>query len=154
MQLSQQQLGGLFFLVLSAVYGYFVQDIQLFAGAEFEPFTPRTLPKILSFLGICFSLFIIFTGRRTGDTSAKLESRAQVVLLLIAMLVYGLFVDWLGFLLATIIFLGASFRIMGEKNKRRAWSVAIIFSVLFWALLTQLLDVYLEPGAIWRAFMV
>ncbi|WP_432453752.1 tripartite tricarboxylate transporter TctB family protein [Agarivorans sp. QJM3NY_29] len=152
MQLSNQRIGGLVFLLLSLFYGYFSYDIQLFAGAEFEPFTPRTLPQFLAISGLVCSLALIIGGGQDLLTSLKHTQWQAVTKLLAVMFAYGWFVNWLGFVLATIFFLVLSFRLMGETKHKKAIMVAVIFTLVFWALLTQILDIYLEPGQLWHWF--
>jgi putative tricarboxylic transport membrane protein len=59
---------------------------------------------------------------------------------------YGLSLDWIGFLLATILFLMGGFYILGERRWKILLSVSIGFVVVFWYSLTQLLEIYLAPG--------
>ncbi|BEU04346.1 hypothetical protein OAG1_31460 [Agarivorans sp. OAG1] len=152
MQISNQRIGGLIFLLLSLFYGYFSYDIPLFPGAEYEPFTPRTLPQFLALCGIACSIILMLTGGSDFRTSVKHLVWRPAAKLLVAMFAYGLLVNWMGFVLATIIFLVVSFRIMGETHHKKALVVAILFTVAFWALLTQVLDIYLEPGQLWHWF--
>ncbi|MGY5450236.1 tripartite tricarboxylate transporter TctB family protein [Agarivorans sp. MS3-6] len=152
MQISNQRIGGLIFLLFSLFYGYFSYDIPLFSGAEFEPFTPRTLPQFLALSGITCSAILLITGGSDFRVSVKHLVWQPVAKLLVAMFAYGLLVNWLGFVLATIIFLVVSFRVMGETKHKKAATVAVIFTVVFWALLTQILDIYLEPGQLWHWF--
>ncbi len=150
MQLTNQQIGGIIFLCLSLFYGYFTFDIHLFPGAEFEPFTPRTLPQLLSVAGIVCAGLMITLGGSDSRVSLQGLNWKPTLALLGGMFIYGLLVSWLGFVLATIAFLGCAFQMMGEHNRVRAWLVAAVFSLLFWALLTQALGIYLEPGKLWH----
>ncbi|GDY24860.1 MULTISPECIES: tripartite tricarboxylate transporter TctB family protein [unclassified Agarivorans] len=152
MQISNQRIGGLIFLLFSLFYGYFSYDIALFPGAEYEPFTPRTLPQFLALSGVICSVILVITGGADFRASIKHLVWQPVAKLLAAMFAYGLLVNWLGFVLATIIFLVVSFRIMGETKHKKAAAIAVIFTLVFWALLTQILDIYLEPGQLWHWF--
>lgn len=150
MSLSKTRLGGLIFLVLSIAYGYSATSIPLFPGEEFEPFTARTLPFVLSSLGAICSAFLILFGKdeTLGETNlAELDIRLAASLLLL-MIGYGLALEWLGFLIATILFLAIGFWLLGEKRVKTIFLVAVPFTVGFWLLLTQALDIYLAPGQI------
>ena len=66
--------------------------------------------------------------------------------LLLLMLIYGVALGWLGFVIATILFLIGGIRLMGERSLSFAYKVSVPFTLIFWALLTKVLNVYLEPG--------
>lgn len=151
MTLSKNRLGGLIFLLLSMTYGYTATEITLFPGEEFEPVTSRTFPYALALLGAICSLALIVFDRESesaGDgMSGDLHWRLAAGLLLL-MIGYGLALEWLGFLIATILFLVCGFWMLGEHRPKILLAVAIPFTVGFWALLTQALDIYLAPGLI------
>lgn len=150
MRLTNQQIGGAIFFVFSGLYGFYSFDIPLFAGAEYEPFTPRTLPRILSVAGLVCAGFLVLTGGKDDEFHLQKLAWKPVLFLLLAMLAYGFLVSWLGFLLATFVFLGVAFRMMGESRRWKPWLVSAGFTATFWLLLTQVLGIYLEPGALWH----
>ena len=150
MTLSKERIGALFFLVLSIAYGYSASEIRLHPGDEYEAMTARTLPYVLSGLGVVLSFALLLGGRHEkppAGTLSRLDWK-PVLLLLGITIVYGLTINWLGFLVATTLFLIAGFRILGEKRLKILLGVAIPFVFIFWFGLTQLLDIYLAPGRI------
>jgi putative tricarboxylic transport membrane protein len=149
MTISKERIGALFFLVLSIVYGYLAYQIRLYPGDEYEAMTARTLPFVLSGLGILFSLVLLATGKRQDHVAgiAGLDWK-PVILLMLLSLVYGLALDWLGFLVSTTLFLIAGFCILGETRPKILLLVAVPFVFIFWFGLTQMLDIYLAPGRI------
>ncbi len=149
MTLTKERIGALFFLVLSLAYGYLAYQIKLYPGDELEAMTARTLPIVLSGLGILFSLVLIATANQKdqGKNIAGLDWK-PVILLMLLSLVYGFALDWLGFLVSTTLFLIAGFRILGEKRPKILLLVAVPFVFIFWFGLTQMLDIYLAPGRI------
>ena len=149
MSLSKEQIGALFFLVLSIVYGYFASEIKLYPGDELDPMTARTLPYVLAGLGIAFSLSLLLNGSKVkfGPGLAKLNWKPVIGLMLLS-LCYGFALDWLGFLVSTTLFLIAGFRILGEKRVKILLLIAVPFVFIFWFGLTQMLDIYLAPGRI------
>ena len=149
MTLSKERIGALFFLVLSLAYGYMAYQIRLYPGDELEAMTARTLPIVLSGLGIVFSLILIATGKQEeqGVNIAGLDWK-PVILLMLLSLIYGYTLDWLGFLLSTTLFLIAGFWILGEKRPKILLLVAVPFVFIFWFGLTQMLEIYLAPGRI------
>ena len=149
MALSKERIGALFFLALSIVYGYLAYGIKLYPGDELEAMTARTLPLLLSGLGIVFSLVLLATGNRSdSNTDIRRLDWKPVILLMLLSLLYGIALDWLGFLVSTTLFLIAGFRILGEKRVKILLLVAVPFVFIFWFGLTQLLDIYLAPGRI------
>ena len=155
MQISNERIGALFFLVLSVLYGYYGSEIRLYPGDEFEPMTARTLPYVLSLLGVVFSIILLITGRPKPEESGPKESRrwAPVLFLIGLTLFYGLTLDWLGFVISTILFLIGGFRILGETRWRTILLVSIPFVLIFWFCLTQLLDIYLAPGRLFSGLI-
>jgi putative tricarboxylic transport membrane protein len=152
MNLTRERIGALFFLALSVAYGYYATEIKLFPGDEYEPMTARTLPYVLSALGIGLSLILLFTGRQgqLGGQLLRLNWKPVVILLGLTLL-YGFSLDWFGFLISTTLFLIAGFYTLGEKRIKILLLVAVPFVFLFWFGLTQMLDIYLAPGRIFGA---
>lgn len=153
MTFSKTRLGGLLFLALSIGYGYSAQSIALFPGEELEPFSARTLPYTLAVLGGLCSLFLVLFGKDelvedSGNSELDIKLAAS---LLLTMVGYGLALEWLGFLLATILFLIIGFWLLGERRIKMLLGVSVPFTVGFWALLTQALDIYLAPGQVFTA---
>ena len=149
MTITKERIGALFFLLLSILYGYMAGQIKLYPGDELDPMTARTLPLVLSGLGIVFSLVLLATGnheRRDGNVFAL--NWKPVILLMLLSLAYGFALDWLGFLVSTTLFLMAGFRILGENSIKKIVLVAVPFVFIFWFGLTQMLDIYLAPGRI------
>ena len=149
MTLTKERIGAMFFLVLSIVYGYLAYQIKLYPGDELDAMTARTLPFFLSGLGILLSLVLLATGKQEvhGASIAGLDWK-PVILLMLLSLVYGIALDWLGFLISTTLFLIAGFWILGEKRLKILLMVAVPFVFIFWFGLTQMLDIYLAPGRI------
>ena len=152
MNLTRERIGALFFLALSAAYGYYATEIKLYPGDEYEPMTARTLPYVLSALGIGLSLILLVTGRqgRLDGQLLRLDWKPVIILLGLTLL-YGIALDWFGFLIATTLFLIAGFYTLGEKRIKVLLLVSVPFVFLFWFGLTQLLDIYLAPGRIFGA---
>ena len=148
MQLSKERIGALFFLVLSITYGYYGGEIRLYPGDELEPMNAQTLPYVLSIMGIGLSLFLLITGKATAGHKAEQQSNEWLpVFLLIGLtVIYGLTLDWLGFLVSTTLFLICGFWILGEHRWSVLLKVAVPFVLVFWGLLTQVLEIYLAPG--------
>ncbi len=61
--LSKDRIGAMIFMLACLCYGYQTTLIPLFPGDEYEPFTARTLPILLTFIGIGLSLILLITGQ-------------------------------------------------------------------------------------------
>ncbi|MCV5978536.1 tripartite tricarboxylate transporter TctB family protein, partial [Escherichia coli] len=81
-------------------------QIALFPGDEYEPFTARTLPTILTYIGIGLSLLLLVTGQPDKKSGAVLTFNWKLLIsFLVLMALYGLGLTYLGFVLATGFFL-------------------------------------------------
>lgn len=146
MTFSKEQIGAIFFLLLSIAYGFYASEIRLYPGDELDPMTARTLPYVLSFLGIAFSLGLLISGRHKSPVVAVNLDWKPVMILIGLTILYGLALDWIGFFISTSLFLIAGFRTLGEKRIKILLLVSLPFVFVFWFGLTQLLDIYLAPG--------
>jgi len=71
----------------------------------------------------------------------------SVVIKLLALVVlFGLALEWLGFLLSTVIFLIGGYWILGERRWKTLILASWPFGIFIWFALSQLLDIYLAPG--------
>lgn len=148
MQFSKDRFGGLLFLLLSLTYGYYAADIPLLPGDKFEAFHAQTLPYWLTGLGIVFSVLLIVLKPAKSDSEAPLK-RVNVMLMLGLMaltLGFSIALPWLGFPITTCLFLISSYWLLGERRPKMLVLASIPFALLFWLLLTQVLDVYIAPA--------
>lgn len=158
---NKDLIGSLIFLALSIAYGASAQLIPFYPGDEYEPFTARTLPFALSVLGAGLSFaLLISTLKKTSEVkldqpvlkSALGYDWSTVIKLLSLMVFYALALKWLGFIIATTVFLFGGYWILGERRKKVLFGASLPFVVAFWFMLTQLLDIYLAPGQLFSAF--
>ncbi|OIQ26208.1 tripartite tricarboxylate transporter TctB family protein [uncultured Vibrio sp.] len=147
--LCRDRVGAIIFLALCLCYGYQSTLIPLFPGDEYEPFTARTLPTLLTFAGIGLSLILLVTGQKDQDSGAVSDFDWKLLIgFLCLMALYGLGLTYVGFVIATSLFLLAGFYILGERRKPILLGASFPFVIAFYLLLTQGLDIYLEPGLI------
>ncbi|WP_136484935.1 tripartite tricarboxylate transporter TctB family protein [Vibrio sp. H11] len=147
--LCRDRVGAMIFLVLSLCYGYQTTNIPMFPGDEYEPFTARTLPILLTYAGVALSLLLLVMGQPDNKSGAVLSFNWKLLIgFLVLMALYGVGLTYLGFVLATGFFLLAGFYILGERRKAVLLGASFPFVIAFYLLLTKGLDVYLEPGLI------
>ncbi|MBN3563718.1 tripartite tricarboxylate transporter TctB family protein [Aliamphritea spongicola] len=155
MTITKDHIGGLVFLCLSVAYGYYARDIPLLPGDEFEPFTARSVPNALAWIGGVLSLALIVTAKSDTANTLRLAGLdfGLVSKLLILVVLFGLALDWLGFLLATVLFLIAGYWLLGERRPKMLLVASVPFAVGIWFVLTQLLDIYLAKGKFFTMLM-
>lgn len=148
MIINSSRVGGIVFLVLSCLYGYFANDIPLDFFSEQEPFNARSMPRFIAACGILVSVLLIVTPSSVTDWRAIRALNWRPALLLLAMMsAYGFMMEPLGFGIATVAFLSAAFVVLGERKPRRILLVTVPLVLGFWLLMDQL-GIYLGPGTL------
>ncbi len=145
MPIAKDRIGGVLLLVFCIAYAFLSQQIRLLPFQENVAFHARTMPEVLSVLGIALSVIVIvFPGSR-----ARLDFTGydwlKTILFLALMSLYGLTIRPLGFIASTSLFLMIGFWLLGERRPLYLILVAVPLVVLFWTLMTQGLDVFIEP---------
>lgn len=150
---NRDRVGALLLLAFSLFYLTQTAQVPLDPTAQDEVFTPRTLPTGLAIATVLFCILQIAFSRDSHSISSAVTGfRWKPTLLLTAlMLAYSLLLNFLGFLLATVLFLYGGFSVLGERNLWLSASVATGLSVFMWFVLTQLFDLYLDSGTLFRA---
>jgi putative tricarboxylic transport membrane protein len=139
-------------LLFSTAYGLLAFKIPLSFMAEQEFFTSRTMPYALATLGIILALLILVlpTADPAGKHTLKEETKGmdwkKAIWLVVAMVIYGLLMKWLGFILSSILFLMFGFYILGERQIKKMALAAIPLVLLLWFVMSTLLGVYIAPG--------
>ncbi|MEH0689711.1 tripartite tricarboxylate transporter TctB family protein [Vibrio cholerae] len=147
--LCRDRVGAMIFLIVCLCYGYQTTQIPMFPGDEYEPFTARTLPTLLTFAGIGLALLLLVMGKKDSQSGAVLDFNWKLLIGFLALMaLYGVGLTYLGFVLATGFFLLSGFYLLGERRKAVLFGASFPFVIAFYLLLTQGLDIYLEPGVI------
>jgi hypothetical protein len=152
---NKDKVGSSLVLLFSLTYLNVTFDIptqQIMGNAVF---TAQTLPIGLSVMAIIVALIQIFTP--AGETANESISDAvagfqwQPCLLLTgAMLLYGLTFQFFGFALSTFLFLFIGFSILKERRYLLSSAIAGGVAVFMWLVLTQMFDIYLDSGDLYR----
>jgi putative tricarboxylic transport membrane protein len=154
MSISRDKAGALCFLLLAIVYGYYAGEIRMFPGDEDLPFNARTMPTALAWMtGIASFLLLILPDYEKGDNvvdAFKGLNWGTAAGLMGLMVVYGLTLSFFGFIISTLVFLSGGIFILGERRFKIIALTVIPVTVGFWAILTQLLGIYLAPGTIFQ----
>lgn len=127
--------------------------IDYVAPISYEPVGPRSFPWLLAGLLMVVGLVLLVRASVAGNTgslsAAEREARRilplPVVILLAAILVYGLTFQWLGFPIATALLSIVIGRLFGA-NWQQAIIAGIGFGLGLYLLFDKVLDVVLPVG--------
>ena len=152
---NKDKVGSSFILLFALIYLNAAFDISIHQVLGGGVMTARTLPTYLSLLTIVVCLFQIFIPARgaADETISHAVAGFQwkpCLLLTGSMLLYSLTFKFFGFLVGTFLFLFIGFAILKEKNYRLSAAVSGGVAVFMWAVLTQLFDIYLDSGDLYR----
>ncbi|MCB1692935.1 MAG: tripartite tricarboxylate transporter TctB family protein [Pseudomonadales bacterium] len=151
--MTGSRIGGVLFLVLCLGYGYYAGEIQLDFFSQQEPFNARSMPQMIAVAGIVISILLIVTPSTRTDWAFLKDLNWKPALLLLALMaLYGAVFDYLGYAIATVLFLVAAFIVLGERRPTRMLLVSIPVTFGFWGLM-YLLGISLSPGALILDFL-
>lgn len=127
---------------------------QIREPGGYSPVGPRVFPYVVSLGLLAFGL--LFLARTTFWPDRELIERAvseestthwpTPLLLGAALVVYAFALTWVGYIIATALFLPTSARILGSKNIRRDVAVGVVLSVVLYLAFTRFLGVRLPAG--------
>ena len=145
MKINSVKIISLLFFVLSAFYLYTAHQIQVFSFDENAPFNAKTFPIYLGYAGMFFSgLKLVLPDQKPVEIDARYLELKKTILLVLAVIFYGVTILKVGFFLSTSLFLVFSYYFLGERR----WKYILIFSfpfvAIFMYLLHGLLAVYLR----------
>ena len=145
MKINSIKIISLLFFVLSAFYLYTAHQIQVFSFDENAPFNAKTFPIYLGYAGMFFSgLKLVLPDQKPVEVDARYLEFKKTILLILAVIFYGVTILKVGFFLSTSLFLVFSYYFLGERR----WKLILIFSfpfvAIFMYLLHGVLQVYLR----------
>ncbi len=148
---NRDRIGALLMLVISIAYFAQIDSIRLLPFLQDATFTPRTLPHVLSIIGIILSLLLLFKPVTKDEAQAGLQKLGlgRAVLLCVVMIIYGFSVRPLGFVFTTTLFLVAGFLIMGERRWKLILIASLPIAFSFWYLMDQILDISIQAMPEW-----
>ena len=145
MKINSTKIISLLFFVLSSFYLYTAHQIQVFSFDENAPFNAKTFPIYLGYAGMFFSgLKLVLPDQKPVEVDARYLEFKKTILLVLAVIFYGVTILKVGFFLSTSLFLVFSYYFLGERR----WRLILIFSfpfvAIFMYLLHGILQVYLR----------
>jgi len=125
---------------------YLLEGIRIPEAAIGDPLGPRIFPSVLG--GIMLACGSVLLFRPAGRDAPVLQRRffAPVLLLTGVLMAYALSLFWLGYPLATFLFLVIASRMMGERSVSWSLAIAMPFSLAMFFLFTRVLAIPLPPG--------
>ena len=152
---SKDKVGSSLFLLFSLCYLNFTFDIPLNSVFGAEILSARSMPIFLSVMAIALCLIHLFLpiqkdqDETISEAVAGFEWRLCFFSILL-MLAYGLTFEFFGFVVGTFLFLVLGFFIMRERRIILSVSISAGIVTFMWATLTQLFDIYLDAGDLYR----
>lgn len=113
-------------------YPYATVDADLF---------PKSLGYLLLFLAI-----LLFFQKRKGEEAVSSKDTAFLLLIALVMLFYILLLEWIGFLISSILFFILIARLLGYKRWRVNIITALLFSIIIYFSFNYLLQIQLPQG--------
>ncbi|MFC5604772.1 tripartite tricarboxylate transporter TctB family protein [Sporosarcina koreensis] len=137
-------------VIMAIAIVYLILSFQL----PLYPYTQvdaDVLPKGLGFLllGLAILLFIQNRPETEEEKQKRNIKKEDVILLLLtlaALLLYVFFLEILGFILTTGIFLIVTMRMFGYMNWKRNVMVSLVFTFILYIAFNYLLKIYLPQG--------
>jgi putative tricarboxylic transport membrane protein len=125
----------------------------------YSPVGPRVFPYAVSIALVVFGL--LFLARATIWPDAGLLADVErdeagthwptPLLLMAAIAAYAFLLAWLGYILATALFMPVSSRLLGSTNLRRDAIAGVALGTVLYVGFTQFLGVRLPVGALFEA---
>lgn len=148
---DRNKVGTLIILVFSLFYLRNAFDIPL---QDFDielGFTSRTLPLGLSFCAILLSTIMLFSPSKEDNNEDLLTTIRQfqwqrALILTVLMSFYAACFDYLGFILASALFIFFASLVLGERRLILSGVVSFGIILSIWLLLTQVFSLYLSAG--------
>jgi len=146
------------FVLLCLIYGYTAFVAMEASLLPFElnmTFLPNTMPKWLSVLGVIVGLVVVIqSAPKENDEidASEIDYRnlrqyklGQALFLLGLMVAYALLLRPIGFLAATTLFLAGGSIILGERNYKLLFPIAVSTAFIIWYLVQEVLGIFLRP---------
>ena len=152
---NKDRLGAFILLVFSLIYLRSSMDIPLDPFDLEVGFTSRSLPIFLSVSAIFISILLVFfsvfdsEAKPVSDELSHIGWKPMLALILL-MAVYVTTFNYLGFVLASALFLQIAFMLLGERRLLLSVCVSLGLILLLWFILTQIFGLYLDSGMLYR----
>ena len=140
------RIAALLFLVVVLLYGW--GGSRLTAALQGDFIGPAFFPRILTVLGFILAVLLFVRGAPRAMAEGGNEAGSDVTALVPAAMLLGyvLVLEWLGFPLATILFLIMAFRYLGHPGWLGAAGYSVSITAVIFSLFQFALDIRLPAG--------
>jgi len=137
--LSADRIAALLFLAVFAAYGIGGSGIR--AALDSDIVGPGFFPGIIAVLGAILALALLFQPRE-GEPRPLMNFDPMALAPVALLLFYVLVLEYIGFALATVVFLVAAFKYLGCPG----WGRSVLYSIVATAAIIALFRYGLELG--------
>jgi putative tricarboxylic transport membrane protein len=148
-RIQAERLAALAILAFSLGYFMLAFTIRVPPGPGDSPISARTFPFGLGALGMILSFAILMKPPPGAPIGAAAFAWGRAAGLLTLMCGFAFSIGFLGFVVASSLFLAAGFRVLGERRPLVLAPVAAVTALGFW-IVFELLDVKLDWGVFGR----
>lgn len=144
--LTADRVAALMFIALALLYGW--DAARLTPSLQGDVIGPTFFPRILTVLGIVLGVLLFLQGAPSKAKNAPEGSGSDLIALVPAamLLVYVLTLEWLGFPLATALFLVVTFRYLGHPGWLGAAGYSVVITAAVFVLFYFALGLKLPLG--------
>lgn len=139
-------------VVFAAIGAFFVAASQGIAESAYgSQVGPNLFPLLLGILLILLSARLFFETRSYphGEKEAGANNRKRFLLMVFATFLYAYFLEEIGYLLGTSLFLFVGFQVMGNRSWWRSALVATLFTGAVYGLYVEVLEGSLPGWPSW-----
>ena len=152
---NKDRVGAVLILAFSLFYLRSSMSIPVNSFDAEIGFTSKTLPIFLGSCALVISLLLLFISylKSEGDSISEGVPGYDwkpVLALILLMATYVTLFSFLGFVLASALFLQSAFFLLGERRLFVSLSVSLGLVLFLWLLLTQVFGLYLDEGTLYR----
>lgn len=142
---TKRRIGAFLLLGFCIAYAVLAQRIPLLPFQAKSAFHARTMPEILSVLGIGICIALIVLPSPAEYVELKGKNWLIGLAFLVLMSIYGLTIRPFGFVLASTMLLGVGYWLLGERKLWLLAATSVPVAIAFWALMSIGLGVFIEP---------
>ncbi len=139
------RIAGVFLVVIGAAVGLEASTFEVSFMAD--PIGPKALPNVVAFI-LLMAGFISIIRPKTDVVWPNRQVRAKLVGAVMALLVYPLALEVLGFVISTMLVVTGLSYLYGAPP-RRGLGAAATLAVVLWLFFVQVLALPLPIGSVW-----
>ncbi|WP_438315828.1 tripartite tricarboxylate transporter TctB family protein [Sporosarcina sp. FA9] len=138
-------------LILMAIAVFYLILSYQLPDFAFVQVDADALPKGLGFLLLILAVLLFVhnkpeTEEEIEKRTLKKEDKMLLIYTLISLLLFVFFLEILGFVLSTVIFLIVTMRMFEYRNWTRSIIVSVVFSLILYFSFNYVLKIYLPQG--------